>query len=279
MLKRIGVVTSPYGHYTLEYALSSIAAAGFRNVELWAASPHYCYADYTPQERQQRREEIAALLRQNGLSMPVLYPEQMNKYTLNIAAAAPHTKKFSMDRILEYIDDAQFWGAQSMLLGTGWYHLDDPGPEKYQRSVAAIRQAAEHAAGRGITLLIEPAAPQTGTFAWDLSSLARLLKDVDSPWVKAGLDTVAMGVAGETPRQWFETLGRDIVHTHFIDGRPYGHLVWGDGLYPLEKYLDVLNEFGYEGLLGQEITDGRYFDDPAAADARNFRAFEPFFEN
>lgn len=45
------------------------------------------------------------------------------------------------------------------------------------------------------------------------------------------------------------------------------------------KYLNVLNEFGYEGLLGQEITDGRYFDDPAAADMRNFKAFEPFFEN
>ena len=81
------------------------------------------------------------------------------------------------------------------------------------------------------------------------------------------------------PRQWFETLGKNIVHLHFIDGRPYNHLVWGDGLYPLEKYLNVLNEFGYEGLLGQEITDGRYFDDPAAADMRNFKAFEPFFEN
>ena len=39
MLKQIGVVTSTYGHYTLEYALSSIAAAGFCNAELWAASP------------------------------------------------------------------------------------------------------------------------------------------------------------------------------------------------------------------------------------------------
>ena len=121
--------------------------------------------------------------------------------------------------------------------------------------------------------------PEESRVVITLPELVRLLKDVGSPWVKAGLDTVAMGVAGETPRQWFETLGRDIVHTHFIDGRPYAHLVWGDGLYPLEKYLNVLNEFGYQGLLGQEITDGRYFDDPAAADARNFRAFEPFFEN
>ena len=33
----------------------------------------------------------------------------------------------------------------------------------------------------------------------------------------------------------------------------------------------------YEGLLGQEITDGRYFDDPAEADRRNVAAFEPYF--
>ena len=81
----------------------------------------------------------------------------------------------------------------------------------------------------------------------------RILADVNNDHVKAGLDTVAMGVAGETPRQWFEALGSDIVHMHFIDGRPYAHLIWGDGLFPLEAYLDVLNEFGYEGLLGQEI--------------------------
>ena len=32
-----------------------------------------------------------------------------------------------------------------------------------------------------------------------------------------------------------------------------------------------------KGLLGQEITDGRYFDDPAEADRRNVAAFEPYF--
>ena len=28
--------------------------------------------------------------------------------------------------------------------------------------------------------------------------------------------------------------------------------------------------------LGQEITDGRYYDDPAAADAKNMAAFEKY---
>lgn len=251
MLKQIGVVTSTYGHYTLEYALSSIAAVGFCNAELWAASPHYCYADYTLPERQQRREEIAALLKQNGLSMPVLYPEQMNKYALNIAAAAPYTKTFSMDRILEYIDDAKFWGAQSMLLGTGWNHLDDPGPEKYQRSVAAIRQAAEYAAGQGITLLIEPAAPQTGTFAWDLSSLVRLLKDVDRENVKACLDLSSILDGADRVERWYKMLEGNVGHIHFADK---GGRAPEDGGVLLMDELEQLERLGYNGTASVNIT-------------------------
>ena len=96
----------------------------------------------------------------------------------------------------------------------------------------SLRELAKTAANHGVTIAVETVRPEESRVVITLPELARLLKDVDSPWVKAGLDTVAMGVAGETPRQWFETLGRDIVHTHFIDGRPYAHLVWGDGLYP-----------------------------------------------
>ena len=39
-----------------------------------------------------------------------------------------------------------------------------------------------------------------------------------------------------------------------------------------------MNEYHYEGYLGQEITDGRYFADPKEADRRNIAAFEPFFK-
>ena len=41
----------------------------------------------------------------------------------------------------------------------------------------------------------------------------------------------------------------------------------------------MLNEFGYEGLLGQELTDERYFDDPKAADAANFAALARYFDD
>ena len=156
-----------------------------------------------------------------------------------------------MDRILEYIDDAKFWGAQSMLLGTGWHHLDDPGPEKYQRSVAAIRQAAEYAAGQGITLLIEPAAPQTGTFAWDLGSLVRLLKDVDRENVKACLDLSSILDGADRVERWYKMLEGNVGHIHFADK---GGRAPEDGGVLLMDELEQLERLGYNGTASVNIT-------------------------
>lgn len=41
------------------------------------------------------------------------------------------------------------------------------------------------------------------------------------------VDTCAMGVANETLEDWFTVFGDDIRHMHFVDGNPYGHLIWG----------------------------------------------------
>lgn len=75
------------------------------------------------------------------------------------------------------------------------------------------------------------------------------------------IDTTAMGVAGETLEQWFQTFGDKIIHTHFVDGNPYGHLIWGDGCRNLEDDLTICQKYGYTGGFGQEITDQKYFKD------------------
>ena len=93
------------------------------------------------------------------------------------------------------------------------------------------------------------------------------------------VDTVAMSVSGETLDQWFDCLGSDIRNMHFVDCNPYGHLVWGDGDRSLGDWVRTLAERGYDGFLGQEITDERYLLDPAAADFRNVHNLERYFED
>ena len=63
---------------------------------------------------------------------------------------------------------------------------------------------------------------------------------------------------------------------YFIDGNPYGHLIWGDGNHPLGEWIDTVVRRGYKGYFGQEITDFDYFEDPASHDKRNMEAYKPY---
>ena len=126
---------------------------------------------------------------------------------------------------------------------------------------------------------MESLRPQETNLGDTLADVKRMMDEINHPNFKAMIDTCAMGVSGETPEQWFNCLGdENIIHMHFIDGTPYGHLIWGDGKHNLENWLKTLKKHNYKGLLSQEITAIEYCFDPAAADIRNYQQFKPFME-
>jgi protein FrlC len=260
-----------YVYYPLDYMLDAQAKAGYRTIELLGQAPHYLIDD----EGFQDPAEIRRKVEDRGMRIGVFTPEcAVYHYRINLADEGAHAR--SMEYFKRAFEAAEGMGAHILLTNAIGATFDEEHERGYDRAVRSFAYLAPYAADHGVTIAVESVRPEESRICITLDEIAQLIEDVDRPSVRAGLDTVAMGVAGETPRQWFERLGDKIVHCHWIDGRPYAHLVWGDGVYPLERYLDVLNEFGYEGYLGQEITDGRYFDDPAEADRRNFDAFRPY---
>ena len=80
----------------------------------------------------------------------------------------------------------------------------------------------------------------------------------------------AMAVAGDTIDDYFDALGDDVAHVHFVDvaADDTTHLAWGDGDRDMRADLDRLVARGYRGVVSAETYDGRYFADPAAADAQ-----------
>lgn len=260
-----------YVYYPLDYMLDGHAAAGYKTVEILGQAPHYLIDDHGFQDPAELRRKVEG----RGMSIGVFTPEcAVYQYRINLADEGAHAR--SMEYFKRSFEAAEAMGAHILLTNAIGATFDEEHERGYERAVRTFDYLAPYASDHGITIAVESVRPEESQVCITLEEIARLIGDVDRPNVRAGLDTVAMGVAGETPRQWFERLGDKIVHCHWVDGRPYAHLVWGDGTYPLERYLDVLNEFGYEGYLGQEITDGRYFDDPTDADRKNFDAFRPF---
>ena len=247
---RINVVTYPYWHYTFAYCLDSIAACGFRNIEFWAASPQYCYADYTAKEREERKKEIMEMLCQRNLAMPVFHPEQSNMYPLNIASPEKYIRDHSMQYVREYIDDAAFFGSKVMVLAPGRRDHDDENPDHYKRAVESIQALSEYAGQyKDLVLVIEEWPAYLCAFADNLQNLKKLLEDVNCANVKACLNTCSMHDNQETIAAWLQSIGDQLALVHFADTGAQtlgvGRDVAGD--------LAALADSGYEGTLSLNI--------------------------
>ena len=237
----------PYWHYTMEYGLRSMAACGFKNIEFWAASPQYCYSDYTPEERKARKREIIETMCDAGLKMPIFSPEQMDMYPLNIASPDMAIQRASMERILEYLDDAAEFGACAMTLGTGWQYLDMQDERSRARSIEFVQKIAEKAAPLKIDLLIAPMRQTSGAFVWNLESLGQYLQAVSMPNVKACIHL--LDAIGNTP--WFDQFKGSLGLVHFSD---LGGKTLGIGGADICGALHWLENSGYDGLTSLEIT-------------------------
>lgn len=261
-----------YMYHSFDYFLKCQEELGFRTIEMWCGVPHFLLDDYGYQDTKELKKKVE----DHGLHIGVFTPE-CAMYQYLICAHDKIAQEHAMGYYTNGIKAAGETGAKIMLTnccGGDWN--EDP-KRTFDRAVQVLRKLAPVAADNNVTLAVETVRPEESRMIITLYQLKELLEAVDHPNVKAALDLTAVGVAGETVKEWFEVLGSDIRHMHFPDGRPYGHLVWGDGLHPMEDYIQLMNEYHYEGYLGQEITDGRYFADPREADRRNIKAFEPFF--
>lgn len=262
-----------YLNYSLDYFLETQRRLGFRSIELWCGIPHV-WLDHL---RYYQAKEISQKIRAHELEVRVLTPENCI-YPYQVAAKEPEHRRRSFDYFANGIRLAAELGCERMEINSGWGYLSESAEEAWKRSAAMLADLAQVAEREHVTLVMESLRPDESQLVNSLPTEKRMLQEVDSPALKPMADLCAVRVAGETLEDWLKEFGRDLKHIHFVDGTPQGHLIWGDGNCHLGKELEVLNRYGYEGYLGQEITDGRYYADPAAADFRNMKNFERYMK-
>jgi len=260
-----------YMYYPFEYFLQTQKELGYKTIEYWMGKPHFLMDGHFYQDT----AEIKKMVEDHGLKIGAVMPECAS-YSYLICAHDAIAQKESMAYFTNGIKAASELDARIMVTNTSGGDWREDTERTFERAVKVLSELAVVAADNNVTLAIETLCPDECRIVNDIAGLQRLLKAVDHPNVKAALNLTAAGVAGESVKQWFEAFGDDICHMHFQDGRPVGYLAWGDGLHTLGDYIQVLNDYHYEGYLGMKVRDGRYFDDPKEADAKTMKAFEPF---
>ncbi|MDF2682740.1 MAG: hypothetical protein K0R47_3930 [Brevibacillus sp.] len=260
-----------YLHYPLTYFLDSMVRYQFEQIELWGAAPHFYVEDLSLADVKRIRREIDA----RSLKVVCFTPEQC-MYPINLAAKEPEIRERSLRYFEKSIQASAELESQLVLVTAGWGYRNESREEAWERSCDSLRELAGFAKQQGITLALEPLQRIESNLVCNLSDLMAMLSAIDSASVKGMLDTVAMAVEGEELGSYFERLQDDMVHIHFIDGKPSGHLAWGDGNLPLATYMDTLGEHGYTGSLSLEFTSSQYLLDPDKAVEASLKQLEPY---
>jgi protein FrlC len=264
LFERIAVMSYPYCHYTFEYFLKAMERFGVRKIDIWAGSPHLYYEDMGPRELQRMKEGIAS----HGLSVVAYTPEQV-LYPYNLAAREDGLRARSIEYFKTNIRIAAQLGAPLLLVSAGWGYLDERREEALDRSRQSLRELAAYAHDHGVILALEALTKISSNLINYADELARMVADVSSPALAGMLDLGQMGILGETVEDYFKALGCPPIHMHIMDGRPAGHLAFGDGILPVYHYLREALRLGYAGCFTMEMNDRQYYLEPDKAIARS----------
>ncbi len=255
---RFASMNIQYRYYPLARFLDDTVRYGFQNVELWGGAPHFYSEGMTYRQVAQTRREIES----RGLRLICYTPEQC-LYPINLASAHEEERRRSLRFFEDSIRAASELGTDQMLVtsGTGYYDGSNYA-DAWKYAVENLSRLGEMAADYQILLALEVLRFDESNLVYNLESLKRMVEEIHMDSVRANVDTIPMALNGETLEQYLQAFGKDLIHVHFIDGAPRGHLAWGDGVLDLDACLRQLEEGDYSRYLTLEITDGRYYREP-----------------
>ncbi|WP_333651420.1 sugar phosphate isomerase/epimerase family protein [Lacrimispora sp.] len=264
---QIAIMNIQYKYFPLTRFLDDAVANGVKNIELWGAEPHFHLEDMTYKEISAIRREIES----RNLKLVCFTPEQC-VYPVNLAAPSLAARRRSIRFFEDSIRAAGELGCNKVLVTSGTGYFDGSNyDDAWNWSAENLHGLGELARHYGVTLALEVLRRDESNLVYDLPTLKNMLQELNHDSIGGMIDTIPMALAGEHPAQYLEALGEKLVHVHFIDGEPRGHLAWGDGILDMEQYLTEFDDLGYQGYLSLEITDGRYFMNPSKSVEQSIR--------
>ncbi len=263
-----------YKFFPLDYFLDKMVENGYETIELWGAYPHHLHHLFDDISFPSV-QEVKSKIRSRGLNISCYTPEQVI-YPINIAAKEDYIRQKSIEYFKRCLEAASELETDKMLVTPGWGYFNEDVSEAWARTRESLQVLGGYAQKCGIKIALENLRQDESNIIYNLPTLKKMLDEVAHPYIKGMVDTIPMAIAGETLADYFETIGGDLIHIHFLDGMPRGHLAWGDGILPLEEYLRTVEKYGYQGYLSLEITDARYYFHPEEACKKSIEAIRKY---
>lgn len=251
-------------------ALREIRDMGFHYLEMEGLGREHTQAVW------ERRDELLASLRENGISMHNFCAVDPELVSLDDGV-----RYAALVRFQRSVELAAYLGADTVhlasyappveYLGKAPYRLDQdyafgdvfqlrvPPGFRWERVwdvlVDSCRHCADIAGRHGRTVIMEP---RVGEVVCSVDSMLRLIKDVGRPNFQANFDTAHFSAQRENVVLALHKLRGRFAKIHVADNDPSSadHLVVGKGTIDWRAFLATLREMGFDGVMSLDLGGG-----------------------
>ena len=173
-----------------------------------------------------------------------------------LSSSDPAVVEKSVNAMRTSLHNAQFWGAETVLLVPGVVNPATRYQDAWTRSQEQIRKLVPLAQELGVIIAVEEV---WNKFLLSPLEMAKYVDEFDSQWVKSYFDVGNVVLYGY-PQDWIRTLGKRIVKVHLKDFKRkedgYAWVNLGEGDIDWGAVRQAFGEIGYSGYATTELEGG-----------------------
>ena len=205
-------------------------------------------------ESQSEAEEIKKAAEQTKLRIHSVMNQAHWKFPLS--SSDPSVVQTSLKGLETSIRNANFWGAETVLLVPAVVNPETSYQEAWTRSQQQIRKALPLAEKMKVIIAIEEV---WNKFLLSPLEMSRYIDEFKSPWVKSYLDVGNMVFYGY-PQDWLRTLDKRVAKLHIKDFRFKNRMAefvpLREGDIDWKAVYKALADIGYKGTATLELSSG-----------------------
>lgn len=231
--------------YPLDEVIRRLARIGYDGIEIGCAAPHAWPAHLDTG----RRRALRDLMQGEGLSCVSLLPAPGGGPGNNPASPLAEERAATIAHYREVVDLAADFGCDRVLYIAGWRIFGTEQAQALEWSLAALRQIADHAAGKGVTICIEPTSADSNLVDTAGEAL-QLRAESERSNVAVMFDTYHALYRNESSSDYVYEMREHLAHVHFADTN---RLPPGEGAVDWFGVMQALKDVGFDGHVTMEI--------------------------
>ena len=190
-----------------------------------------------------------SLIQDEGLAAVSLLPAPGGGPGNNPCSPLVEEREATIAHYKEVVDLAHDLGASRVLFIAGWRVFGTSREEAWDWSRTALTAVARHAAGRGITIVLEPTSADSNLVDTAGEAL-QLRAEAGLPNVKVMFDTYHALYRNDVSSDYVYEMAPHLAHVHFADT---DRLPPGEGAVDWPGVLQALKDIAFDGYLTMEI--------------------------